>query len=184
MEIMDIVYIILTVILIIILIIFAKYNKLIKLQNRVKRAKANIAIYLNKRFDLIPNLVECIKSYSKYEGNTLEEIVSLRNNYHQHKDLGMKEASMMNNKLNQYLAIVEAYPDLKANTQYMSLQSELSKIENELQRARHTYNDEVTRYNTLIETVPSNIVASIFAFRKASLFQIEEEKKENIKLDL
>lgn len=184
MEIMDIVYIILTVLLVVILIIFAKYNKLIKLLNRIKRAKANIEIYSNKRFDLIPNLVECVKAYSKYESNTLEDIVSLRNSYNKNKGLNIKQVGRMNERLNEYLAVVENYPDLKANTQYINLQKELSNIEKELQTARHIYNDEVTRYNTLIETVPSNIVASIFAFKKAELFQVEEHKRENVKLDL
>lgn len=184
MEIMDIVYIVLTVILILIFIIFAKYNKLVKLQNSVKKAKANIEISLNKRFELIPNLVECVKSYSKYEGSTLESIVSLRNNFNDHKDLSIKEAGKMNDRLNKYLAIVENYPELKANTQYMSLQNELREIEDELEYARYKYNDEVTKYNTLIETVPTNIVASIFAFRKADLFQAESHKRENVKVDL
>lgn len=184
MEIMDIVYIILTVILILIFIIFAKYNKLVKLQNSVKKAKANIEISLNKRFELIPNLIECIKSYSKYEGSTLENIVSLRNNYNGQKDLSIKEAGKMNENLNKYLAIVENYPELKANTQYISLQNELKSIEDELEYARYKYNDEVTKYNTLIETVPTNIVASIFAFRKADLFQAENHKRENVKIDL
>lgn len=184
MEIMDLVYIILTVILIVILIIFVMYNKLIKLLNRVKKAKANIEIYSNKRFDLIPNLVECVKSYSKYEGGTLEDIVTLRNIYNQNKNLNLKQVEQMNGRLDKYLAIVENYPNLKADSQYMSLQSELKEIEDELERARHIYNDEVTNYNTVIESVPSNIVASIFAFKKAELFQIENYKKENIKLDL
>ena len=90
----------------------------------------------------------------------------------------------MNEELNKYLAIVENYPDLKANTQYMNLQKELGEIEDELQMARHRYNDEVTEYNTLIESIPSNIVASMFAFKKAELFKVDNYKKENIKLDL
>lgn len=184
MDIMNIVYIVLAVIFVLILVIFAKYNKLIKLQNRVKKAKANIEIYLNKRFELIPNIVECVKSYSKYEGETLEDIVALRNNYNSQKDISLKEAGDMNNQLSKFLAVVEAYPELKANTQYINLQSELSRIEDELERARHRYNDEVTNYNTLIETVPSNIVASVFSFKKADLFQIEESKRENVSLNL
>ena len=123
MEIMDLVYIILTVILIVILIIFVMYNKLIKLLNRVKKAKANIEIYSNKRFDLIPNLVECVKSYSKYEGGTLEDIVTLRNIYNQNKNLNLKQVEQMNGRLDKYLAIVENYPNLKADSQYMILQS-------------------------------------------------------------
>ena len=98
--------------------------------------------------------------------------------------MNIGQVSEMNDKLKQYLAVVENYPDLKANTQYLDLQNELSKIEEELQRARHKYNDEVTEYNTVIESVPSNIVASIFAFKHAELFQIEEHKKENVKINL
>jgi LemA protein len=98
--------------------------------------------------------------------------------------MNIGQVSEMNDKLNQYLAVVENYPDLKANTQYLDLQNELSKIEEELQRARHKYNDEVTEYNTVIESVPSNIIASIFAFKHAELFQIEEHKRDNVKIDL
>lgn len=182
MEKMDIIYIILTVILVIIFIIFAKYNKLIKLQNNVKKAKANIEIYLHKRFELIPNLVECVKSYSNYEGETLENIVSLRNSFNEQKDLSIKEAGKMNDSLNRYLAIVESYPELKANNQYMSLQNELKSIEDELEYARYKYNDEVTKYNTSIESVPTNIIASIFAFKKAELFKTDN--RENVKIKL
>lgn len=184
MEIPNYVYVILFVLLIVIFIIFGKYNSLIKLQNRVKKAKANIEIYLNKRFELIPNIVESVKGYSEYEGSTLENIISLRNNYENNKNLSIDEAGKMNEQLNRYLAIVENYPNLKANTQFLDLQNQLREIEDELEYSRRIYNDEVTRYNTLIETVPSNIVAYIFAFKKAELFQIEEHKKENIKIEL
>lgn len=184
MEIPNYIYVILFVLLIVIFIILGKYNSLIKLQNRVKKAKANIEIYLNKRFELIPNIVESVKGYTKHEGSTLENIVSLRNQYNSNQNMSMNEAGKMNDQLNRYLAIVENYPDLKANTQFISLQNQLREIEDELEYSRRIYNDEVTRYNTLIETVPSNIVANIFAFKKAELFQIEEHKKENIKIDL
>ena len=180
----SLIYIILIVIFIINLCIFGKYNKLIKLQNRIKKSQASIDIYSNKRFDLIPNLVECIKSYSKYESNTIENIVSLRSSYQQQKNMNIKDVEKMNNELNKYLAVVEAYPDLKANTQYMSLHGELKEVEDELERARHIYNDTVTDYNTLIESVPTNIIASIFAFKKAELFHVENEKKENVKIEL
>ena len=179
-----IVYIVLIIILIINLFIFGKYNKLIDLQNRVKKAQASIEIYLNKRFELIPNLVETVKGYSKYEGETLEKIVSLRNNYNEQRNIDIKEASQMNNELTKYLAIVEAYPELKADDQYMSLQHELKRIEDELENSRHRYNDIVTKYNIVIESVPSNIVASIFGFKKAELFQVESTKKENVKVNL
>ena len=184
MEIPNFVYVILVVILIVIFAILGKYNELVKLQNRVKKAKANIEIYLNKRFELIPNIVESVKGYSKHESGTLENIVSLRNKFENNQNMSIDEAGKMNDQLNKYLAIVENYPDLKANTQFLNLQNQLREIEDDLEYSRRIYNDDVTRYNTLIETVPSNIVASIFAFRKAELFQIEEHKKENIKIDL
>ncbi len=179
-----IIYVILTVILIIILVILAKYNQLIRLLNKVKKSSANIEIYLKKRFDLIPNIVECVKGYSSYEKDTLEKIISLRNNYDNQTSLNLKESSKMNTQLNKYLAIFEKYPELKANEQYLNLQKQLSNIENELVYTRRTYNEEVTKYNTLIETIPSNIVASIFAFKKAELFQIEENNGENVKVEL
>lgn len=184
MEIMNFVYVFLFVILIIIFIIFGLYNKLIRYQNRVKKSRANIEILLNKRFDLIPNIVECVKGYSEHESTTLENIVELRNTYNTEKNLSLSEASNMNDKLNKYLAVVENYPNLKANTQYLDLQSQLRAIEDELAYARRVYNDEVTRYNTTIESVPSNIVASIFAFKKSELFQIEDYKRENNKIDI
>ena len=180
----NLIYIILFVILIIIIIILLMYNKLVRLQNRVKRSQSNIEVCLNKRFELIPNIVECVKGYSKYEESTLEAITSLRNNYNSQKNMSIKKASQMNTELNKYLAIVENYPDLKANSEYMSLQNKLSSIEDDLQRIRHIYNDDVTRYNTTIESVPSNIVAAMFAFKQAELFQIEDNKKENIKVKI
>ena len=180
----DLVYIILTVLLVVILLILAMYNKLIKLKNKVKKAKANIEIYLNKRFDLIPNIVECVKSYSKYENETLESIVALRSNYTEQKNINIKDAQSMNNSLNKLLAVVESYPELKANANYMSLHNELRNIEDELEVSRIRYNDIVTLYNTKVETIPSNLVASIFGFKKAELFKTEDSKKENIKLEL
>ena len=180
----NLLYIILVVILIINFVIFGMYNKLVKLQNRVKKESANIEIYLNKRFDLIPNLVEVVKGYSKHESTTLEDITALRSNYNNKSDLSMKQAEEMNSELNKFLAVVENYPDLKANTQYMSLQNELRQIEDQLGMARRRYNDVVTSYNTTIETVPSNIVASVFSFKKADLFEAEDSRKDNIKIEL
>ncbi len=179
-----IIYIILIAILIVILIILANYNTLIKLLNNVKNTKSNIDIYLNKRFDLIPNLVECVKGYSKHEEKTLEDITKLRNNFKEQKNLDINQSAKMDNELTNFLAIVEAYPDLKANTQYMNLQKELSSIEDEIQHTRSLYNRAVTNYNTKVETIPSNFIASIFGFKKAKLYETEPDKKENVKVSL
>ena len=183
MNLENIIYITLAVILFVIVIILFKYNSLIKLQNKVKKASANIEIYLNKRFELIPNLVECVKGYSNYESDTLEKIVSLRNNYNDQKNMSLSEAGKYNSTLNTYLATIERYPDLKANDQYLSLQKELSRIEDELEKSRKIYNEEVTKYNTQVESVPSNIVAGIFAFKKAPLFQATDEGKEHVSVN-
>ncbi len=179
----DFVYVILFVVLIVIIIILIMYNRLVRLYNKVKKAKANIEVYLNKRFDLIPNLVECVKSYGDYESKTLEDIVLLRNNYNKTENMKIKEVDEWDSKLNKCLAVVEKYPDLKANEEYMNLQRELRNIEDQLQRARNIYNDEATNYNIAIEVVPSNIIAIIFAFKKVDLFKIEDSKKENIKIN-
>ena len=176
---LDIFVVILTTIIITIL---ASYNKLIKLKNKVNQSQSGIDVYLNQRFDLIPNLVECVKAYSKHESEIFENIAKLRTIYNENKNLD--NASKLNNTLNKLLAIAEAYQDLKASEQFLNLQHNLVKIESQLQAARRIYNNDVTNYNTKIQSVPSNIIASLFGFKAAELFQIEEYKKENINVEL
>ena len=169
----------LIVIIIIIIYILSKYNKLVKLKNKVKQSESGIDVYLNQRFDLIPNLVECVKGYIEYEKTTLEEITKMRTEYtNSNKDL--KKAEKINNKMNGILAVAEGYPELKASEQFLNLQKNLEKIESQLQAARRIYNNDVTKYNTKIETIPTNIIAGIFGFKIEELFQIEEYKRENI----
>lgn len=170
------------VIVIILLVILSKYNKLVKQKNSVKQAQSGIDVYLNQRFDLIPNLVECVKGYAKHEEQVLEKITQLRAKYSKSKDL--KEAEKLNNGINQVIAVAEQYPELKASEQFLNLQKSLSKMESQLQAARRIYNNEVTAYNTTINTVPTNIIAKMFNFKEAELFTIEDYKKENIQVDL
>lgn len=179
---MSIFLIILIILIILLLIILKQYNSLVKLKNKVQQAESGIDVYLNQRFDLIPNLVECVKGYAKHEQQVLENITQLRAEYSKSKNL--KEAEKLNNGINQVIAIAEQYPELKASEQFLNLQRNLSKIESQLQAARRIYNNEVTKYNTKITTVPSNIIAGLFGFKEANLFTIEEYKKENIKIDL
>ena len=169
--------------LIFILYVFKKYNTLIKAKNKVKQAKSNIDIFLNQRFDLIPNLVECVKAYMQHEKDTLESITQMRNIYMQ-GNKQLKEAEKINNSMNKIVALAENYPELKASEQFLNLQRNLSKMESQLQAARRIYNNEVTHYNTKINVVPTNIIANLFGFQEEDLFQIEEYKKENIKIDL
>ena len=122
--------------------------------------------------------------YNKLEDETLEKIVSLRSDYSKMDNLKVSDVNELDNKLTKYLAVVESYPDLKANTDYLNLQRELRDIEDKLSMARERYNDVATNYNVATEVVPSNIVSSIFAFKKVELFKLEDNKKDNIKVEL
>ena len=175
-------YIALIIIIVLILVILAKYNGLVRSRNKVNQSKSGIDVYLNQRFDLIPNLVECVKGYSKHESELFENVAKLRTLYNETKDLD--NASKLNSGVNKLLAVAENYPELKASEQFLNLQRNLTKIESQLQAARRIYNNEVTTYNTKIQTVPNNIIASVFGFKPAELFQIEEYKKENINIEL
>ena len=173
----------LIIIAILIIMILTIYNNLVKARNKVKQAESGIDVYLNQRFDLIPNLVECVKAYSEHEQNIFTEITNLRTAYTK-RNKNIKTAENLNNKMNELIAIAESYPDLKAGEQYLNLQRNLTKLESQLQAARRIYNNEVTNYNNKISTIPSNIVASLFGFKEANLFEIEEYKKENINIKL
>ena len=162
-----------------IIYILAKYNKLIKLKNKVKQSESGIDVYLNQRFDLIPNLVECVKGYANHEKSVIENVTKMRSEYMK-TNKSLKKAEELNNSMNGILAIAEGYPEVKASEQFLNLQKNLSKIESQLQAARRIYNNDVTKYNTKIETVPTNLIASMFGMKKADLFQIEEYKRTNM----
>lgn len=162
--------------------IIGTYNKFIRKNNRVKEKESQIDVLLNQRFDLIPNIVECVKGYAKHESSTLEELTSLRSSYNNH-GFSIEETESIDKKFNNVMMLAESYPDLKANTQFLSLQNNLNEIENKLSYARSNYNNAVTSYNNLVESVPSNIIAKIFVFEKKELFKLEDNKRENIKVD-
>ncbi len=176
---MDMIIIILIVIFIILLSI---YNSLIKKRNAVMQSRSSIDVYLTQRFDLIPNLVECVKGYSKHEKEIFEHIAKLRTEYDETKTL--EKASELNNQINNLLVIGENYPELKSSENFLNLQKNLAKIEDQLQAARRLYNMDVTAYNTSIQVFPTNIIANIFRFKANELFQLEPGKSENIKINL
>ena len=179
------IYIIIGIIVILLIYILITYNSFINSRNLVKEAFSTMDIYLKKRWDLIPNLIEVVKGYSKYENETLTKITSLRSS--SYDELTMDNKININEDLSRCLsnifAVSENYPELKASEQFISLQNNLVKMESQLQAARRIYNTDVQRYNSAIQTVPSNIVAGIFGFKEKEFFQIEEYKKENIKID-
>ena len=169
---------ILIVLVVLIIFYIAEYNTIKSLQKKVEQSKSAIDVYLNQRFDLIPNLIECVKGYAKHEKELLTEIVEERRVYENTKSLEM--ANRINNHFNSLLALQEAYPDLKASEQFLNLQDSLEKMESQLQAARRLYNGDVTLYNTKITPFPGNVIASTMGAKDIELFEIEEYKKENI----
>lgn len=163
-------------------ILLIDYNRFIKKNNKVKERQSQIDVLLNQRFDLIPNLVETVKGYAKHESGTLQEVVNLRSSYNNH-GFSIDETEKVDKKINNIMMIAESYPDLKANSQFLSLQDDLNNIEEKLNYARTSYNNAVTSYNNLVESVPSNIIAKIFSFKRKELFKIDEEKRNNVKVN-
>ena len=157
------------------------YNSLVSKKNKVEQAYSGIDVYLTQRFDLIPNLVECVKGYMTYEKELLQEITEKRTNYIKNKNL--KDAQNLNIEFNKILAIAENYPELKASEQFLNLQKNLSKMENQLQAARRIYNMEVNSYNNTVQMFPSNIFANMFGFKEEDFFEAEENAKNNIEIN-
>lgn len=171
------------ILIFLIVIIIIMYNTLVSLKRKYEQSASGIEVYCQQRFDLIPNLVETVKGYAKYEKQTLESITNLRSKYNDTKDLAIGEE--LNNKMNNLIALVENYPELKASEQFLNLQKSLVKTENQLQAARRIYNIDVTNYNTKISVVPYNIIAKIFKFKPAKLFEIEDKSNmENVDVEL
>lgn len=164
-------YIILFLIILIVTYCIFQYNHFVNLHKKVERSKSGIDIYLTQRFDLIPNLVECVKQYSNHEQEVFVTIAENRSKYLQTKNI--KDGEIVNNQCNTILLQSENYPELKADEQFLYLQKSLTKMENQLQAARRIYNIDVTNYNTSITTFPGNILASLLNFKEEPFFEIE-----------
>lgn len=167
--------------ILVIIIFIIIYNILINRKNKVLRSKSNIDIYLTQRFNLIPNLIKCVKEYTNYESNILVELTKSRTQYMQNKNIEI--GSQLNSKLNKFIIQIEEYPDLKSNEQYILLEKNLVKMENQIQAARRIYNMDVLKYNNLVSTFPSNIVAKIMKLKKEKFFEKDEESKSSIKVE-
>ncbi len=180
------------IILVAVLIAFwgiAIYNQLVTLRNRYKNSFSQIDVQLNRRYDLIPNLVETAKGYMAHERETLEAVIAARNSAHQAekqaaanpgdptsmKNLAAAEGTL-GGALSRLMMVVESYPELKANQNMMALQEELTSTENKVSFARQGYNDAVMHYNTKRETFPDNLIANTFGFLEAQLFELENPK--------
>lgn len=155
-------------------------NKFVKLQERVRNSWSQIDVQLQKRMDLIPNIVETVKGYASHEKETLEAVISARNRYVTASgiDEKMKINGEISGLLGRLMAVSESYPDLKANVNFLDLQKQLKDIEDKIGFARQFYNDTVTSYNQAIKMIPGSIFAGIFNFREETLFKAEEGAKE------
>ena len=162
------------------------YNSLVKSRNKVEKAFADIDVILKKRYDLIPNLVNTVKGYAKHEKETLNGLTSLRSTAIGSKN--MDEVVDVNNKITSsvktLLAVAENYPDLKASSNFLSLQTSLTEIENQLSSFRTEYNKVVTKYNTKIQQFPRSVLAKMFGFKPHNLFVIVDEvERQNVKVE-
>ena len=162
-----------TIILIILVYILIAYNIIIKRKNAVKHAKSTIEVYLTQRFDLIPNLVECVKEYSKYEENLFIKITNLRTEFMKEKELS--KGALLDKEIDNVILTLENYPELKANEQFLNLQKNLTKMENQIQAARRIYNNEVEKYNNVINVFPNSILSKIFKFESEEFFQKDDK---------
>ena len=165
--------------------VVAKYNQLVSLRNRIENAWSQIDVQLRRRYDLIPNLVETVKGYATHEKEVFEKVVQARSagiNATTIKDQGEAE-NVLTGALKSLFAVAEAYPELKANQNFMMLQEELSGTESKIAYSRQFYNDTVMAYNTLIQVFPANIIANNFGFKESEYFPMEDIARENVKVD-
>lgn len=178
--------IVLIIIVVLFVLIVGAYNGLITSRNKVKNAWSQIDVQLQRRFDLIPNLVESVKGYMKHEESVLTKVTELRTAWADASTVGKKAEldSELSGALKTIMAISENYPDLKANKSFTELQEELRSTEDKIAYARQFYNDSVTMYNTKLETIPTNIIASMFNFKQEELFEaVSDEARQNVKVD-
>ena len=170
------VWIAIGVVVILVFIIIGMYNGLVRVRNQVKNAWSQIDVQLKRRYDLIPNLVETVKGYTKHERETLEAVTNARNMAQQASNAGVGERSKaegeLSSALSRLLAVAEAYPDLKANRNYLALQEELTSTENKISFSRQYYNDSVLNYNNRIQMFPTNVMANMAGFRAEEFFEV------------
>ncbi len=169
------------VVLVLLVSFFAgTYNSLVSLRNKVKDQWAQIDVQLKKRFDLIPNLVETVKGYAKHENETFKEVIEARNKFQSANtpEEEMAASGELSKSLSRLMVLAESYPELKANENFLSLQSDLKDCEEKIAYSRQFYNDSVLSYMNKVQMFPSNIIASMFGFGEMKYFEVAEGEKE------
>lgn len=172
------------VVVLILLYLTSTYNVLVKLRNMVRDQWSQIDVQLKRRFDLIPNLVETVKGYAKHESATFEAVIKARNTFLSAKtpEAEMEANGELTKVMSKLFALSENYPELKANTNFLQMQSDLKDVEDKIAYARQFYNDVVLKLNNKVEMFPSNLVAGIFKVSKEKFFEALETEKENVKV--
>lgn len=172
------------VVVLIVLYVISTYNTLVKLRNKVKDQWSQIDVQLKRRCDLIPNLVETVKGYAGHEKSTLEDVIKARNTFvaASTPEDEMKASGEITQALNKLFALSEAYPELKANENFLSLQNDLKEVEEKISYARQFYNDNVMNYKNKIEMFPTNIIAGIFGFKPEAFFEASAEERKNVEV--
>lgn len=180
------IYILVAIIVIIVVYLFVLYNIFVKLNNKVKEAFSTMDVYLKKRWNLIPNIVEMVKGYAEYEKNTLKEVLELRNgNYDKmSNDEKIKTNEELSSGINKIMILVEDYPKLKTDENFKDLSNQLTKVEEDIANSRKYYNGVVRMFNDKVEMFPSNIFAKIFGYKLKAMFEASENERENVKVKL
>ena len=177
--------IIAVIVVILVIFVISSYNGFIKLKNKCEEAFATMDVYLKKRYDLIPNLVETVKGYAAHEKETLEKVIAARNAAQGAQTIEDKIAgeNALQGTLKSLFAVAEGYPELKANTNFLDLQEQLKKIEDDISNARKYYNAVIKEFNTKCEVFPSNIIAGLFHFERKPMFEVgSAEERENVQV--
>lgn len=174
-------YIVIGVAVVLLVLVLFTYNNLIQLRNKVKEAFSTMDVYLKKRYDLIPSLVDIVKGYAKHETDTLQEVTKMRVNA-QKSDLNaaINNEMKIGDALQSLLVIVEKYPDLKANNNFLDLQERLSKMEEEIAFSRRYYNGCVREFNDRCQMFPFNLIAGVFGFKALPMYQVESEQERKV----
>jgi len=174
--------IVLAILVVAVLFVIGIYNSLIRLRNQVKNAWSQIDVQLKRRHDLIPNLIETAKGYMKHERDTLDSVTQARSRAVGAGSVGDKSSAegALSGALGKFMLVVENYPDLKANTNFLALQEELTSTENKIGFARQSYNDQVLFFNNKIQMFPSNIIAGMFNFKAGEFFELEDAAEREV----
>ncbi|MGI6722224.1 MAG: LemA family protein [Anaerovoracaceae bacterium] len=178
--------IVIVIVVILVIWFISAYNGFIKLRNQVEESFSTMDVYMKKRFDLIPNLVETVKGYASHEKETLASVTAARSAVagSSTTEERLQNENILSGTLRSLFAVSEAYPDLKANQNFLDLQQQLQKVEEDILNARKYYNAVVRKFNTKCEVFPSNIIAGMFHFERKPMFEVDnEQERQNVKVE-